>query len=236
MPEGRNLPDSSLPGLRIPHCVQGQIHRELGAWHLNARERRSSPASLLAHEGLLFFMGLCEGYRAAAVALRVTNLGAPASVPGAVSPWLRGFSRPLLPDTPATGSSSAQRPCRGPPGPGPQQVGRIWGWSQEWLLQPCTGEHRESLLQTPSCLSQPRDAQRGDDGGGRLRQDGARRRRWRFLGPAANPLAAPAVLCAGSPGWHLPGLAGATATGLAGFASLLPRCAGGTGLRWLWLQ
>lgn len=52
--------------------------------------------------------------------------------------------------------------------------------------------------------------------------------RWRFLGPAANPLAIPAVLCAGSPGWHLVGLAGATATGH-GAGRL---CSSATTVRW----
>lgn len=187
VPEGRNLPDSSLPELRIPRRIQGQIHREPGAWRLNARERRSSLASLLAHEGLLFFWGCERAAEAAPVALGVANPGTSAGAPGAVSPWPRGFSQPLLQDAPATGSSSVQWPCHGLPGPGAERVGWGWDWSQKWLVRPCTGDHGGSLLQMSSCLSQARDAQCGDDSSTRLRQDGAGPSRRQFLRPAANP-------------------------------------------------
>lgn len=139
-------------------------------------------------------------------------------LPGAVSPWLRGFSQPLLQGGPATGSSSVQQPCCGPPRPRCRtEVGRSWGWSQKQLVQPGTGKRCGSLLQTPSCSHSPMLRSMAMAVTGAFVRHGRRR----FL-------AIPAVLCAGSPGWHLAGLAGATATGHGAGR----RCSSATTVRW----
>lgn len=176
MPEGRRLPDSSLPGLRIPRCIQGQLHGEPGARRRNAGERRSSPASLAAREVWFPSRG-CGGCSCSSASPKPG--GGCRSTRRRLS-WPRGFSQPLPRDAPAPGSSSVRWPCRGAPGPGAEQVGWSQGWSQRRLLQPCTGQHRGFSAPEPGAGDRP-----VMHGAVVTVARAFVRRRRRFLGPAA---------------------------------------------------
>lgn len=120
------------------------------------------------HTEVCFSSRDCE--RAAGLLLQLCESQTRAHLPGAVSPWLRGFSRPLLQGGPATGSSSAQRPCCSPPRPRCTA-----GRTELGLVPKAAGPagHREAPWVSPPdtlVLPQPHAAQRGDGGGGRLRQ------------------------------------------------------------------
>lgn len=179
------------------------------------------------HMEVCFSSRGCE--RAAGLLLQLCESQTRVHLPGAVSPWLRGFSRPLLQGGPATGSSSAQRPCCGPPWPS-CTAGRT-----ELGLVPKAGPSRAPgsavglSSRHPRAPTAPRCA--------------ARRRRWRAPssgtgdGDSWDPLQIPWPLplrsvrglqAGTSRGWQEPRPRG---TGLAGFAPLPPRCAGGAGLR-----
>lgn len=136
MLQGHSLPSSSLPGLRIPRCIQGRIHRDPGAGgacHLLHCQQMKVCCSLRGCEavGLLPWLGgsqtwcICQRHHVSLAAGLL--MAPPAGHPAAVAmPW----------------------------SPQAQQVRRSWGWSQKKLVELCPGEHCGSLLQTPSCLSQ----------------------------------------------------------------------------------
>lgn len=109
VPEGHDLPDSSLPSVD-PSLPPGQIRREPRAWWLIARQR-SSPASPRTQEvgfsSGLFFRGL-RGLQGCSHSAVRHKQGASANAPGALSPWLLGSLQPLWQDSLATSSSLVQ--------------------------------------------------------------------------------------------------------------------------------
>lgn len=168
-PQG--LPNSSLPGLSVPRCLQARIHREPGT---------GGACDLLHCQQ----MKVCSSLGAVGLLSRLGR----AQTRGVVSPQLRGFSWLLLQQAPE------QRQCTVPTA---QQVRWSWAAPKRGSGAAQGGTVGLSSRHPRACPSD-----------GCFCQVSAGHRRWRFLGPAANPPFGPAGLHTGSRGWHLLWLVG----------------------------